>query len=64
MISQEGFQQLILLLVSHKKADQFVDVLRGEFEVAASTVRRWAIGVARPHPRIRELIAERAWELL
>ena len=30
--------------------------LAAEFEVAESTVSRWANGVARPHPRLQQLI--------
>ncbi len=30
--------------------------LASEFEVAESTVSRWATGVARPHPRLQRLI--------
>lgn len=32
--------------------------LAEEFEVAKSTVNRWATGTAVPHPRLRKLILE------
>ncbi len=32
--------------------------LAAEFEVADSTVSRWASGVARPHPKLQKLIVE------
>jgi len=34
-------------------------VLAAEFEVAESTVERWAGGISRPHQRVRELVV--AW---
>ncbi len=32
--------------------------LANEFQVAPSTVERWASGVAVPHPKVRQLILE------
>ena len=36
--------------------DEFVNKVSNEFEVAESTVYRWANGIARPHPNIQRLI--------
>lgn len=35
---------------------EYVDRISNEFEVAKSTVYRWANGIARPHPNIQRLI--------
>ena len=35
---------------------EYVNKVSNEFEVAESTVYRWANGIARPHPKIQRLI--------
>lgn len=37
--------------------------LAAEFEVASSTVKRWKLGVASPHPLLARQIIRRACEL-
>jgi len=52
-----------------KSPEQFAEIVRNsvamgvyqrelatEFEVAVSTVSRWASGIAKPHPRMQKLI--------
>ena len=34
------------------------NMVAGEFQVAESTVRKWSLGVARPHPKIQKHIIE------
>lgn len=36
----------------HWKAEE----MAGHFEVSAATVRRWARGTARPHPRLQKQV--------
>lgn len=50
----EQFAQIVsaFLTVSGTSQREMAD----EFEVAESTVSRWASGIARPHPRVRKLV--------
>lgn len=52
--SAEAFAQI--LAVSFEVLGTFQRDLAVEFEVAESTVSRWAKGTARPHPRIQKQV--------
>jgi len=52
--SSEEFRQIVAAAVATLGVYQ--RELADEFEVAESTVSRWAHGVARPHPRLQALI--------
>lgn len=45
------------------KDPKIVIALSDEFEVAQSTVIRWANGVSRPHPSLQTMILSRVHEL-
>jgi hypothetical protein len=38
--------------------------IAAEFDIGYPTVLRWASGVARPHPKIREIIVKKITEML
>jgi DNA-binding transcriptional regulator YiaG len=50
--SPEGFTQIVRSAIGMLYQRE----LAAEFEVAVSTVSRWASGTARPHTRIQKLI--------
>ena len=50
--SDEGFKQLMTAAQSYVSDIE----LATEFQVAVSTASRWRNGVARPHPRMRQVI--------
>lgn len=52
--SSEGFARIVAATV--QTLGVYQRELASEFEVAESTVSRWANGVARPHPRAQRLI--------
>jgi len=52
--SSEGFQRIVAAVV--ESLGIYQRELADEFQVAESTVSRWAHGVARPHPRLQRLI--------
>jgi transcriptional regulator with XRE-family HTH domain len=51
--SSGGFGQIVASTIS---LGLYQRELAAEFEVAESTVSRWARGIARPHPRMQKLI--------
>ena len=52
--SSEGFARIVASAV--QTLGLYVREFAAEFEVAESTVSRWANGIARPHPRVQRLI--------
>jgi DNA-binding transcriptional regulator YiaG len=52
--SSEGFARIVAATI--QTLGLYQRELASEFEVAESTVSRWANGVARPHPRAQKLI--------
>jgi len=52
--SSEAFRQIVAAAVATLGVYQ--RELADEFQVAESTISRWAHGVARPHPRLQDLI--------
>ena len=52
--SSEGFARIVAATV--QTLGLYQRELASEFEVAESTVSRWANGVARPHPRAQKSI--------
>lgn len=52
--SSEGFARIVAASV--QTLGLYQHELASEFEVAESTVSRWANGVARPHPLAQKLI--------
>jgi hypothetical protein len=55
-ISEKGFRHRVIDFLCYN--DGGAKALAREFEVALSTVSRWARGTANPHPRIRGQIAK------
>lgn len=51
--SSEGFRQIV---AGTNSLGLYLRELAADFEVAESTVSRWARGIARPHPRLQKLI--------
>lgn len=54
----KGFSDIIkgfLNIEAHEQTKRF-KLLADEFEVALSTIERWALGIAKPHPKIQKLI--------
>ena len=51
--SSDAFGKIVAATVS---SGRYQRELAAEFEVAESTVSRWARGIARPHPRMQKLI--------
>ena len=54
--SKEYFMAAVNIAL--KEYDLPIKDVAAKFQVADSTVLRWANGVANPHPRMRELILE------
>lgn len=52
--SSEDFARIVASAV--QTLGLYVREFATEFEVAESTVSRWANGIARPHPRVQRLI--------
>lgn len=52
--SSEGFAQVISTAVH--SLGLYQRELANQFQVADSTVSRWASGIARPHPRLQKII--------
>lgn len=52
--SREGFSQIVSMAV--RSLGLYQRELANEFQVADSTVSRWASGIARPHPRLQKMI--------
>lgn len=52
--SSESFAQIVEAAV--RTLGLYQRELANEFQVADSTVSRWANGIARPHPRLQKMI--------
>lgn len=50
------FQTELQNILTAKLTDNLTLELATEFQVATSTVKRWASGTARPHPRLAQMI--------
>ncbi len=53
-MTQQEFAALIQRAIDAGKITQIAN----EYEVAESTVKRWASGIANPHPRLKKMIAD------
>jgi hypothetical protein len=51
--TREGFRDIVAGTIS---LGLYLRELAADFEVAESTVSRWARGIARPHPRLQKLV--------
>jgi transcriptional regulator with XRE-family HTH domain len=58
--SSEAFAEIVSATI--KTLGVYQRDLAAEFEVAVSTVSRWASGTARPHPRFQKLIVTAIWK--
>lgn len=61
-IREEIFAAIVADFVDYWRSGD--RMIAAEFEVAATTVQRWARGSAVPHPRIRQAVVDWIWEQL
>jgi len=57
--SDESFSAMVKAAIElNGQTSDNTRIVANEFEVAESTVTRWANGTARPHPRLRGVVAK------